>query len=67
MTQAAAETKLHGLKLDTKAGHEFSAKPVGIVFAQAPGGGTQTEPGGLVTLTVSKGPHASSPSRTRSA
>ena len=58
MTQAAAETKLHGLKLDTKAGHEFSSKPVGIVFAQAPGGGTQTEPGGLVTLTVSKGPHA---------
>lgn len=58
MTQAAAETKLHGLKLDTKAGHEFSSKPVGIVFAQAPGGGTQTEPGGLVTLTVSKGLHA---------
>ncbi len=58
MTQAAAETKLHGLKLDTKAGHEFSSKPVGIVFAQAPGSGTQTEPGGLVTLTVSKGPHA---------
>jgi serine/threonine-protein kinase len=58
MTQAAAETKLHGLKLDTKAGHEFSSKPAGIVFAQAPGGGTQTEPGGLVTLSVSKGPHA---------
>ena len=58
MTQAAAETKLHGVKLDTKAGHEFSSKPVGIVFAQAPGGGTQTEPGGLVALTVSKGPHA---------
>src|SRR5215203_4633087 len=58
MTQAAAETKLHGLKLDTKAGQEFSSKPVGLIFAQAPGGGTQTEPGGLVALTVSKGPHA---------
>jgi beta-lactam-binding protein with PASTA domain len=58
MTQAAAETKLHGLELDTKAGQEFSSKPAGVVFAQAPGGGTQTEPGGLVTLSVSKGPHA---------
>jgi serine/threonine-protein kinase len=58
MTQSAAETKLHGLKLDTKAGHEFNAKPVGIVFAQTPGAGTQTESGGLVALKVSKGPHA---------
>ena len=58
MTQAAAETRLHGVKLETKASHEFNSKPVGIVVAQSPGGGTQTGTGDVVALTVSKGPHA---------
>lgn len=58
MTQSAAEAKLHSLKLDTKASHEFNAKPVGIVFAQAPGAGTQTGTSDPVKLKVSKGPHA---------
>ena len=58
MTQAAAESRLHGIKLETKASHEFNSKPVGIVFAQTPGGGTQTDTGDLVALKVSKGPHA---------
>jgi eukaryotic-like serine/threonine-protein kinase len=58
MTQSAAETKLHSLKLNTKANHAFSDKPAGIVFAQAPGAGKQTETGDVVSMTVSKGQQA---------
>jgi serine/threonine-protein kinase len=58
MTQSAAESKLHDLGLKTKANHQFSSQPNGNVFAQAPGAGTQAGKGDLVTLKVSKGPHA---------
>jgi eukaryotic-like serine/threonine-protein kinase len=58
MRELAAETKLHDLGLKTNVHREFSSNPAGIVFAQAPGSGTQAGPGDLVTLTVSKGQNA---------
>lgn len=58
MTQSAAETKLHAVKLETKAKHQFTSQPAGIVVAQAPGAGTQTGTGDVVSLTVSKGQQA---------
>lgn len=58
MSQAAAESKLHDLGLKTKATQEFNSNAAGNVFAQAPGAGTQAGSGDLVTLKVSKGPHA---------
>ena len=58
MRELAAEAKLHDLGLKTNVHREFSSKPAAIVFAQAPGSGTQAGPGDLVTLTVSKGQNA---------
>jgi beta-lactam-binding protein with PASTA domain len=59
LPEPAARNKLHESGLDqVKANHEFSPKARGIVVAQTPGGGTQAGTKDLVSLTVSKGPHA---------
>jgi eukaryotic-like serine/threonine-protein kinase len=54
-SESAARSKLDHVGLRSRVGRVFSAKKLGLVVSQAPGGGTQVAGGGVVALTVSKG------------
>jgi beta-lactam-binding protein with PASTA domain len=56
LKQQVAETRIHDANLKVLTAQGFSERPVGVVFKQAPGAGTQLDEEQTVTITISNGP-----------
>jgi eukaryotic-like serine/threonine-protein kinase len=54
--EQTASTRLRDAGLNTDVVRQTSGRPVGVVLAQDPAGGTRADEGSTVTLTVSRGP-----------
>jgi beta-lactam-binding protein with PASTA domain len=56
LKEQVAETRIHDANLKVLTTHGASDRPVGVVFAQRPGAGTQLEEDQTVTISISSGP-----------
>jgi beta-lactam-binding protein with PASTA domain len=56
LKQQVAETRIHDANLKVLTAQGFSERPIGVVFKQAPGAGTQLDEDQTVTITISNGP-----------
>ena len=56
LRQQVAETRIHDSDLKALTAQGSSDRPLGVVFKQRPGAGTQLHEGQTVTITISNGP-----------
>jgi beta-lactam-binding protein with PASTA domain len=56
LREQVAETRIHDADLKALTARGASDRPVGVVFNQKPGAGTQLDEGQTVTITISSGP-----------